>query len=62
MTCTHAATEIADACIEHCPICQCAEIARLTAVLEDIQVNTQETTTEAKCARALRGHRVENRK
>ena|SRR3990167_3538030 len=31
MTCTHAATEVADACIEHCPICQRAEIERLTA-------------------------------
>ena len=34
MTCTHAATEVADACIEHCPICQRAEIERLRAEIK----------------------------
>ena|SRR3990167_2608100 len=33
MTCTHAATEVADACIENCPICQRGEIERLDAEL-----------------------------
>jgi hypothetical protein len=47
MTCIHAATEVADACVEHCPICQRDEIERLTAYVERLHKDHDELLTQA---------------
>lgn len=53
MNCTHAATEVADACIEDCPICQRAETERLRSALELIAGSTTDKLQAMQARNAL---------